>query len=102
MHIRYERHVYESEVFMTDAELELSHCLHKGRGLNITDRSAELMTTAEQNETRIDRGGAHLNNAKVRFLASFVYRNLRHPFYPVLNGVCNVRYNLAMMFLSRH
>lgn len=42
MHIRYERHVYESEVFMTDAELELSHCLYKGRRLDIADRSAEL------------------------------------------------------------
>jgi len=45
MHIRYERHVYESEVFMTDAELELSHCLYKGRGLDIADRSAELATS---------------------------------------------------------
>jgi hypothetical protein len=44
MHIRYERHVYESEVFMTDAELELSHCLYKGRGLDIADGSAELTT----------------------------------------------------------
>ena len=44
MHIRYERHVYESEVFMTDAELELSHCLYKGRGLDIADRSPELIT----------------------------------------------------------
>jgi hypothetical protein len=29
---------------MTDAELELSHCLYKGRGLDIADRSAELIT----------------------------------------------------------
>jgi len=84
MHIRYERHVYESEVFMTHAELELPHCLYKGRGLDITDRSAEL------------------NNAEVRLLASFIYRNLGYPFYPVLNGVCNVGDNLAMMALSRH
>jgi hypothetical protein len=51
---------------------------------------------------RIDRGGAHLNNAEVRLLASFIYRNLGYPFYPVLNGVCNVGDNLAMLALSRH
>ena len=44
MHIRYERHVYESEVFMTNAKLELPHCLHKGRGLDVADRPAELTT----------------------------------------------------------
>lgn len=44
MHIRYERHVYEGKVFMTDAELELSHCLYKGRGLDIANRSAKLIT----------------------------------------------------------
>jgi hypothetical protein len=101
MHIRYERHVYESEVFMTDAELELSHCLYKGRGLDIADRSAEL-TTRLSSGTRIDRGGTHLNNAEVRLLASFIYRNFGYPFYPVLNGVCNVGDNLAMIALSRH
>ncbi len=42
MHIRYEGHVYESEVFMTNAELELPHGLYKGRGLDITDCTAKL------------------------------------------------------------
>lgn len=102
MHIRYERHVYEREVFMSDAELELPHCLYKGRGLDIADRSAELTQSTEQNCAQIDRGGAHLNNAKVRLLASFIYRNLGYPLYPVLNCVCNVGDNLAMMDLSRH
>jgi hypothetical protein len=44
---------------------------------------------------RLDSSGAHLNNAEVWLLASFIYRNLGYPFYPVLNGVCNVGNNLA-------
>jgi hypothetical protein len=58
MHIRYERHVYESEIFMTDAELELSHCLYKGRGLDIADRSAEL-TTQLSRTAREQTGAGH-------------------------------------------
>ena len=46
---------------------------------------------------RMDRKEAHLNNAKIWHLASFIYRNLGYPFYPVLNGVCNVGDNLATM-----
>jgi hypothetical protein len=44
---------------------------------------------------QLNSSGAHLNNAEVRLLASFIYRNLRYPFYPVLNGVSNVGDNLA-------
>jgi hypothetical protein len=44
MHIRYEGYVYERKVLMTNAKLELPHCLYKGRGLDIADRSAELTT----------------------------------------------------------
>jgi hypothetical protein len=29
---------------MTNAELELPHCLYKGRGLDIANRSAKLTT----------------------------------------------------------
>jgi hypothetical protein len=42
MHIRHERDVYERKVLVTNAELELPHCLYKGRGLDIANRSAEL------------------------------------------------------------
>jgi hypothetical protein len=42
MHIRHEGYVYESKVFMTNAELELPQCLYKGRGLDIADRSPKL------------------------------------------------------------
>jgi hypothetical protein len=45
----------------------------------------------------MDRSEAHLNDAEVRLLARFIYRNLGYPFYPVLNGVCDVGDNLAMM-----
>jgi hypothetical protein len=45
----------------------------------------------------MDGSEAHLNNAEVRLLASFIYRNLGYPFYPFLNGVCDVGDNLAMM-----
>ena len=48
---------------------------------------------------RMDRSEAHLDNAKVRHLASFIYRDLGYPFYPVLNGVCNVGDDLAIMTL---
>jgi len=34
--------VYEREILMTDAELELPHCLYERRGLDIADRSTEL------------------------------------------------------------
>ena len=44
---------------------------------------------------RLNSSGAHLNNAEVWLLASFVYRNLGYPFYPVLNGISNVGNNLA-------
>jgi hypothetical protein len=79
MHVRHEGYVYESKVLMTNSELELPHCLYKGCGLDIADRSAKL------------------NDAEVRLLARFIYRNLGYPFYPVLNGVCDVGDNLAMM-----
>ncbi len=42
MHIRHERHVYKSEVFMTNAELKLPHCLYKRGRLDIADGTAEL------------------------------------------------------------
>ena len=42
VHIRHERDVYERKVLVTNAELELPHCLYKGRGLDIANRSAEL------------------------------------------------------------
>jgi hypothetical protein len=44
MHIWHEGYVYESKVLMPDAKLELPQCLYEGRGLDITDRSAELTT----------------------------------------------------------
>lgn len=37
----------------------------------------------------------HLDDAEIRLLAGFVYRDLRYPFYPVLNGVCYVGDDLA-------
>jgi hypothetical protein len=32
----------------------------------------------------------HLNDAEIRLFASFVYWDLRYPFYPVLNSICDV------------
>jgi hypothetical protein len=43
----------------------------------------------------MDSSGTHLNDAEVWLLASFIYRDLGYPFYPVLNGVCDVWDNLA-------
>ena len=43
VHIRHERNVYEREILMTDAELELPHCLYERCGLNIANRSTELV-----------------------------------------------------------
>lgn len=82
MHIRDERHVYESKVFMTDAELELSHCLYKGRGLDVADRSAELTTQLSKRYANGKRWGSpqqckgpaprqfHLPESWIPFLSS--------------------------------
>jgi len=74
----------ERKVLVANAELELPHRLYEGRGFDITNRSAQL------------------NDAEVRLVAGFVYGDLRYSFYPVLNGVCNMRNDLAKMDLSRH
>jgi hypothetical protein len=42
MHIWHERNMYECEVFMSNTELELPHCLYERRGLDIANRSAKL------------------------------------------------------------
>ena len=44
---------------------------------------------------RLNSSGAHLNNAEVRLLAGFVYRNLGYPFNPVLDGISYVGNDLA-------
>lgn len=36
----------------------------------------------------------HLNNADIRLTARFIHRNGCNAFHPILNGICNVWYNL--------
>jgi len=54
----------------------------------------------QEKGTRIHRSNTHLNNAEIRLFARFIYRDLRYPFYPVLNGICDVRDDLAKDGLS--
>ncbi|SRR6266404_5139185 len=42
MHVRHKRDVDERKVLVANAKLELPHRLHKGRGLDIANSSAEL------------------------------------------------------------
>lgn len=42
VHIGNQGDMDESEVLVSDAELELSHCLDKRRGFDVTDRTTQL------------------------------------------------------------
>ena len=94
MHVRHERDVDERKVLVADTELELPHSLNKGRGLDIANRSAELSDSLSDN-ARIYGVKAHLDDADVRLFSGFIYWYLRHPLYPVLNGIGDVGNNLA-------
>lgn len=101
VHIRHERDVYKRKVFATDTELELSQRLYKRRRFDIANRSAELAIHVNKEEAReYIKSNTHLNYAEIRLFAGFVYRDLRYPFYPVLNGICDVRDDLAKDGLS--
>jgi hypothetical protein len=94
VHVRHERDVDERKVLVTNTELELPHRLYKGRGLDITNRSAELSDRLSDG-ARIYRARTYLDDADVRLFSGFIHRYLRHPLYPVLDGIGDVGNNLA-------
>jgi hypothetical protein len=59
MHIRYERDMDERKVLVANAELELPHRLYKGRGFDITNRSAQLSMTLSEKSTRLNKREGH-------------------------------------------
>lgn len=67
----------QREVVVSDTELKLAHGFDKWRGLDITDSPTEL------------------HNANIWCGGSVVYWDLGDALDPVLNGICNVRNNLA-------
>lgn len=66
----------QAEVLVTNSELKLAHSLDEWSGFDVAD------------------GSPQLDDAHVRNLVAIVYRNMRHPLYPILNGVRDVRYYL--------
>ena len=94
MHIRNERDVDERKILVADAELELPHRLDKGRGLDIANCSAKLSDRLN-NEARIYRARAHLDDANIWLFSGFIHWYLRHALYPVLDGIGHVGDNLA-------
>ena len=94
VHVRNERDVDERKVLVTDAELELPHRLDEGCRLDIANRSAKLSDRLS-NKARIYRASAHLDDANVWLFSGFIHWYLRHPLYPVLDGIGHVGDNLV-------